>query len=98
MPETDNILFQHAQRLDRFEDQLGEISKAIVQMAKIQERVSILIDQNSALVEKDESLQIRINSLEIQAAVQKKSMSVFERIAWIVITGVVSGVTWVVKG
>jgi len=98
MADSKELLFQQSQRLDRFEDQLGEVSKAIVQIAKTEERVSVLIEQNSLLFKKMDVFQKAVNEIKIESATQKQSLGFFERIGWIITSAFIGGLAWLSGG
>ena len=85
-------------RLDRFEFQLDEIRAALIQMAKTEERVAIILEQNVAMFKTVSDLQNRLNDVEKENATQQQSIGLFERAAWIVAGAVASiGTWWVTK-
>lgn len=93
------VLYQQlAQRLDSFEQQLVVVGEAIVQIARTEERVSVLLEQNNTLFGKLGDVQNAIKAIEIENAKQTQSLSFFERIGWIVVTAVVGGIAWLMKG
>lgn len=81
-------------RLDRFEFQLDEIRTALVQMAKTEERVAIILDQNNELFKKYADMQNRVSHLERENATQGQSLSFFERAGWIIAGAFASIATW----
>ena len=90
--ETD--MAQLLKRLDRFEQKLDGVQTAIVQMARTEERVSVVLEQNTVLFQKLEKMNIRVSEIEKENASQGKSISAFERISWIIISAVISGIAW----
>lgn len=93
----DSDMAQVLQRLDRFEQQLGEVRTAIVQMARTEERVSVVLEQNTVLFRKVDSLTNDIRKLEKENATQSQSIGTFERFVWIVITAAAGAVAWLFK-
>lgn len=81
-------------RLDRFEGQLDGIRLAVVQMAKTEERVAIILEQTTTLFRQNSELQKRIAKLENENATQAKSISTFERLGWIAITAFIGSISW----
>lgn len=89
---------QILKRLDRFEDQLSEVRAAIVQMAKTEERVSLLLQNNTAILENQNAIYNRLSALEIENATQKQSIGTFERLSWIAIGAAASVAAWFARG
>lgn len=52
-------------RLDRIEEQLGQVSDAIVLLARIDERMLSHVEQQKRLTDKQEELEIRVGKLEV---------------------------------
>lgn len=82
------------QRLDRFERSLDEMRAAMVQMAKTEERVSIVLEQTTTLFKQQRNHQERINRLERENATQAQSLSFFERFGWLIATAVAGVIGW----
>lgn len=89
---------QISKRLDRFERSLDEIRAAMIQMAKTEERVSIILGQTTDLFAKNSLLQERISKIERENATQGQSISFFERFGWLVATAVAGVIGWMFKG
>lgn len=66
-------------RLDRFEFQLDEIRTALVQMAKTEERVVIILERTTELFKKHSTLQQCVNDLQKESS--KKAEAVHAKIA-----------------
>lgn len=81
-------------RLDRFELNLDEIRGVLVQMARTEERVSVILDQNTALMRNQVSIENRLREIEKENATQGQSIGFFERAAWIVAGAAGSVATW----
>lgn len=94
----EKILYQLSKRLDRFENQLIGVGDAIVQMARTEERVSVLLEQNTTLFKKVDRFQQSIEGIKIENARQKQSLSFFERVGWIVVTAAIGVVGWFARG
>lgn len=95
-----NILYQIKElnkRFERVETHLDEVRLAIIQMARTEERVSVVLEQNTELFRKLNGLQKQVTDLEKENATQSQSLGVFERVAWLLAAGLLSSVTWVLK-
>jgi hypothetical protein len=93
----DTDMAQVLQRLDRFEQQLSEVRVAIIQMARTEERVSVVLEQNTVLFKKVDSLTEKVGTLEKENATHGQSIGVFERFVWVVITAAAGAVVWLFK-
>jgi hypothetical protein len=92
----DNVA-QIANRLDRFERYLDEIRTALVQMAKTEERVSIILEQNTELFKRTNQIMARLAEVEKINATQGQSLSFFERFGWLLVTAAAGVVGWMFK-
>lgn len=95
---------QFINRLENIEKKIDELGRAMIQLARTEERVSIMLEQNAAIFkqvtnmrEQTDALKDRIHKLETENATQGQSLGFFERIGWIVITGLASIATLVLK-
>ena len=96
--KNDAMTQQILVRLDRFEVRLDEVAQAITQMVRTEERVSQIIEQNTALFDTVAKLQDDVTNLKMESVRQKQSISAFERFAWIVIGASASVVAWFFRG
>jgi methyl-accepting chemotaxis protein len=85
---------QVSQRLDRFERSLDEIRAAMIQMAKTEERVSIILGQTTDLFKMSTEMQNRIAKIERENATQAQSIGLFERFGWIVAALAAGALGW----
>jgi len=93
----ESLLFQIKQlntRFDRVEKHIDEVRVAIVQMAKTEERVSMVLEQNTVLFQKLDKLTVKVQELEKENATQGQSLNVFERVWWIIATALAGLATW----
>ncbi len=95
---SEKVLHQLTQRLDRFEEQLGSVGEAIVQMARTEERVSNLLEQNNTLFKKMDRFQQAVEDIKIESAKQNQSLGFFERVGWIVVTAGVALAGYFARG
>ena len=96
----ENLLFQIKQlnhRFDRVEKHIDEVRVAIVQMAKTEERVSMVLEQNTVLFQKVDKLTSKVQELEKENATQGQSINVFERAWWIIATALAGLAAWYFK-
>lgn len=91
-------------RLNKMESKIDDLGRAMIQLARTEERVSIVLEQNAVLFkqssnlrEQSDLLKDRIHKIETDNATQGQSLGFFERVGWIVITGLVSLISLVFK-
>lgn len=100
VPESETLLYQIKQlnsRFERVEKQLDDVRTAIVQMARTEERVSTVLEQNTVLFAKVGKLTQKVHDLEKENATQGQSLNVFERLGWIMVTALVGLGAWWAK-
>ena len=76
-------------RLDRIEGKVDKLSDAVVEMARMEERLVTVykrIDNVEALLKKMDD---RLDQMERQALVRGQKIAFAERLFWMVITGAV---------
>ena len=76
-------------RLDRIEGKVDKLADAVVEMARMEERLVIvykLIDNVEALLKKIDD---RLDEMERQALVRGQKIAFAERLFWMVVTGAV---------
>ena len=76
-------------RLDRIEGKVDKLSDAVVEMARMEERLVTVykrIDNVEALLKKIDD---RLDQMERQALVRGQKIAFAERLFWMVITGAV---------
>ena len=98
--ESTSVFYQIKElnrRFERVESHLDEVRLAIVQMARTEERVSMVLEQNTELFRKLNALQKQVGQLEKENATQGQSLGFFERLSWIVTTALVGLGVWFVK-
>lgn len=88
---------QVTQRLDRFERSLDEIRAAMIQMAKTEERVSIILEQNTVIFKEMSDVKKRLADIEKVNATQGQSLGFFERFGWLIATAVAGVIGWMFK-
>lgn len=101
--ETDGVgkVDQVLQRLDRVENKLDGIQKALVQMARTEERVVHLMEVDAERVKWIRSIQEQVSSLERELIASKereqsereqklKAERITERGVWAFVTGIIS--------
>ena len=77
---------------------IKDFGKALVQMAKTEERVSVLLDNNSLLFKKIDALELRTREVESINATQAQSLGFFERFGWLAATAIAGVIGWMFKG
>lgn len=85
-------------RMDRMEKHLDEMRLALVQMARTEERVSTVLEQNAVLFKKVDALTERVRELEQADIRQVHSLGFIAKVAWMLGGGVVTVIVSVVNG
>ena len=92
MSPTQDHIDQNA-RLDRIENKLDSLSEAIISIARAEEKITMLAKygelqavQILKIVERLEALETKVTSNEIV-------VTVINKLFWILVTGIVGGVT-----
>lgn len=85
------------QQLGNMEKTIDELRSAMIQMARTEQQVATLIEQNSVLFKKLDDAQGRITQLEKDNISQGKSLDFFERLGWIGATALVGLVSYFFK-
>ena len=83
---------QILQRLDRLETKMDDLGKALLELAKTEERVIRLMEADDKKTDWLVSLQDRIVDLEKERAESSAVARRIERIIWLIITAGLSGV------
>lgn len=88
-------------RLEHIEDKLSELNKVMINMARTEERVTIILEQLSTIFKQNAEaqkeralLKEEINKLKTENATQGQSLGFFERIGWIVASAIIGGIGW----
>ena len=77
-------------RLERIEKKLDEMSKAIISLARMEERMVTLFKRMDAYDEQQDKLSDRLSKVEKVSGADGVTLRFLERIFWIVVT---AGVT-----
>ena len=81
-------------RLSRMEDKLDKLSEAVVEMARMEERLLTIFKRlehmNAAFKKYDD----RVDEIEKQALIRGQKIAFAERLFWMIVTGAV-GLTFV---
>lgn len=72
-------------RLGRIEEKLDKLADAVVGLARMEERMLTIFKRIEKYEEKQEQLETRVNSLEIDDAGKNSIFSVVTRATWLVV-------------
>ena len=82
----------HERRLERVEMKIDRLGEALVTMARVEERVTTVLKQTDRFIVRLDSMERRMEDVEIQSSLNKKFVGGVERFLWILIT---AGITTV---
>jgi hypothetical protein len=77
-------------RLERIEKKLDEMSKAIISLARMEERMVTLFKRMDAYDDQQDKLSDRLSKVEKVSGADGVTLRFLERIFWIVVTAVVT--------
>lgn len=86
------------ERLDRIENKLDDMSKAIVALARIEERMITLFKRMDVLDEVQRENSDRLRKVENASGNNGQMLRFAERIFWIVVSGGIGYLFWLMKG
>ena len=81
---------EHERRLERVETKIDRLSEALVSMARIEERVTTVLKQTDRFMDRLDKMEERLEIVELQSNLNKKSVTSTERLGWILITAGIS--------
>ena len=80
----------HERRLERVEIKIDRLSEALVSMARIEERVTTVLKQTDRFMDRLDRMDERLEIVELQSNLNKKSVTSTERVIWILVTAGIS--------
>tara|TARA_R100000808_G_scaffold23123_1_gene50889 strand:+ start:1073 stop:1351 length:279 start_codon:yes stop_codon:yes gene_type:complete len=81
---------EHERRLERVEIKIDRLSEALVSMARIEERVTTVLKQTDRFMDRLDKMEERLEIVELQSNLNKKSVTSTERVIWILVTAGIS--------
>jgi len=85
------------ERLSRIEGKLDKLAEAVVQLARMEERMVTLFNRMDKYEERQDRLERKIEGIEKDVQSSGFKVRFAERIFWIVVTGAVSSAFWLLK-
>lgn len=85
-------------RLDRIENKLDEMSKAIVALARIEERMITLFKRMDTLDAVQDNQDDRLRKVENKVGNNGQALRFAERAFWIIVSGGIGYLFWLMKG
>ena len=76
-------------RLTRVEDKIDKLSEAVVEMARMEERVVSAFKRMDVLVDYQNKMDSRLDEIERQALIRGQKIAFAERFFWMICTGAV---------
>lgn len=81
---------EQERRLERVEMKIDRLSEALVSMARVEERVTTVLKQTDRFIDRLDRMEQRVEDVELQSSLNKKSVGNTERLGWILVTAVIS--------
>ena len=81
---------EHERRLERVVIKIDRLSEALVSMARIEERVTTVLKQTDRFMDRLDKMEERLEIVELQSNLNKKSVTSTERVIWILVTAGIS--------
>ena len=85
-PES-RIFFMSDERLSRMEDKLDKLSEAVVEMARMEERLLTIFKRLEHMDAAFKKYDDRVDEIEKQALIRGQKIAFAERLFWMVVTG-----------
>ena len=82
------------QRLSRIETKLDKLADAVVQLARMEERLVTLFNRMNKYEEKQDILEDKVDEISDRVSTNGQTLRFAERVLWIVLTGAVSAIFW----
>ncbi len=83
----------NAIRLDRIEEKLDKLADAMVAMARAEEKIANLQDDHNKMHERLNKHSEKLDEIERVVHDNHRTICVINKLFWIVVTGIVGGVT-----
>lgn len=80
-------------RLDRIENKLDSLSDAIISIARAEEKITMLAKYGEAQASQILKIVERLESLEQKVSSNEIVVNVINKLFWIVLTGIIGGMT-----
>ena len=77
------------ERLGRMEDKLDKLSEAVVEMAKMEERLLTIFKRLEHMDAAFKKMDDRVDKIEKQALIRGQKLAFAERLFWMIVTGAV---------
>ncbi len=75
---------QITKRFDGLESEMREMRNALAQLARTEERVAIIIEQNGVLFKRMDEMRDEISTLKNTNSTQNQSIHFFEKAGWMI--------------
>tara|TARA_Y100000813_G_scaffold29413_1_gene18580 strand:- start:181 stop:507 length:327 start_codon:yes stop_codon:yes gene_type:complete len=88
-PQRIEEILMSDERLCRMEDKLDKLSEAVVEMARIEERLLTIFKRLEHMDAAFKKYDDRVDEIEKQALIRGQKIAFAERLFWMVVTGAV---------
>ncbi len=79
-------------------DRVEKFTEAMIQLARTEERMAVVLENLSVLFHKVDKLEGRMSKAESTNATQSQSLGFFERFGWLVATAIAGVIGWMFRG
>ncbi len=79
-------------RLERIEDKLDQLTSAMVQLARAEEKIGNLQDNHNNQVERMNRLSVKIDEIERIVLDNHRTVGVLNKLFWVAISVVIAGI------
>ncbi len=83
-----------SQRLDRIEEKLDNLADAVISLARAEEKIQTLTSFSKQQSEQIQNLINRIDAVETMVTQNSSTVSVINKVFWVVVVGLLSALTW----
>jgi hypothetical protein len=78
-------------RLNRIEEKLDKVGEAIISLARMEERMITLFRRMDSYDERQNTIEGRVNKIEVTSATSSEKVSWVDKFLWIFIAALISG-------
>lgn len=83
-----------SQRLDRIEEKIDQMAEAIIALARAEEKIHTLTAFSKQQSEQIQNIINRIERLEGVVTTNASTISIINKVFWVIVVGLLSAITW----
>lgn len=81
----------------RMESKMDRLSEAVVQLARIEERMNTLLERMERFSAKQDEMERRIHQLETTSTERGTVISGVSKVFWLIVAALISFIVWIFK-